>query len=167
LRGLAGARTIARVQTHGTDLVELTVMMDREDHQRMNSIRELPGASIIVPISVLGAVVSAVYREWIGTAFLALLAAVMTIGGPLWMRRGVAAFPDFAFAPYTYRFTPESLTVENAVSRREIRWTALTRRVKTGETYVFEGPGLSAVKLARRTLTPEDEAALDALLARI
>jgi hypothetical protein len=168
LTGRPAAPQNPGVQTHGEDLVELTIILDSSDYRKMNVAagRRWLGSSIYL-VSALGAIVTALACQWLGAALLAIVALLVVVGGTVVRAHEIRKLPDWAFAPFTYRLTLDTITVITPVGRRETIWTALPRRRKLPHIYLFTGAAGQGVAIVRRTLTQQDEAALDALLARI
>jgi len=160
--------TIAPVQIHEADRVELTVMLDKADYRRIARDFGRPRRwlnLLLLPIPV-GAFVSLAAEQLIGAATSALSILLLLIFGLVNRRRQVSALPDWAFGPMTFRVTAAGVEVESAVARRSVRWLAVGGHRKTPVAYwitVARGTGFA---LARRMLTERDEAALDAILAR-
>lgn len=156
------------MQIHATDRVELTILLDQADYRRLTRDvgRGMVWQNLVVLLLPLAALVSLAAEQYLGALLLAFYPFLLVVMALTTRRRSIGKLPDWAFAPTTYRFTPEGLDIETPLTRRFVAWPAVTEYAKTPVAYWFTIPGSLRTGLVRRTLTERDEAALEALLAR-
>src|SRR4051794_34648365 len=151
---LAAVR-IRRVQIHGEDRVELTVVHDNTDYRRIAS--ELRGRQgwqrlWLLPL-VFGSFVSLAAQQFVGTLSTAATMFSLSAIGVVVRRRQLTNLPDWAFGPITYRLSGEGVEVESPAGRRLVRWLAISGWRKSPAAYWFTIPGGFGITLPRRMLT--------------
>ncbi|NUT37790.1 MAG: YcxB family protein [Hamadaea sp.] len=156
------------MQIHGPDRVELTVLFDRPDYRRLHRDagqgRSLVGL-IFIPIPLL-AFVSLAAEQYLGALGISLAFLFLVVAGRLTASRAIAKLPDWAFGPTTFRFTAEGIETQRPMMSGSVSWPAISGYTKSSVAYWFLVPGSHGIGVPRRTLTAQDEVALEAFVAQ-
>jgi hypothetical protein len=150
------------------DSVQWTITPSIDDYR--HSVQEAGWQFRLVGFSfavlMLGAIISAFAKQWIGAAIMALFALGILSLYHIVMRQSFRSLPSSALAPVTLTFTPTALEVHTEDLLQVSRWRSFTEVRQTSAAWYFVGPGQVMVPLFRRELTAQDEELLRSTLER-
>ncbi|MBB5874157.1 hypothetical protein F4553_007591 [Allocatelliglobosispora scoriae] len=156
------------MQPENEDAVEVTITPTVEDYRsaayRAGGVFGWNAA--LSGLLVLGAFLSWAATQMVGAIICGGIAALLLGYTYLSVGAQLRALPQWAFAEQTYRLASDGLAMSSPVGHHLVHWSAISATRKDPIAYWFSGAGNVRMLLFRRTLSAEQEAALDAAISR-